>query len=231
MTFTVGLDLGQAQDYTAVSIVETIEAPREEDGRRGERTFHVRHLERFALRTTYTTMVARVAEMLRSKALAEHPDLVVDGTGCGVPVMDLLRDAGLNPVAVTITGGDTETRGERGEYRVPKRDLVGVMQVLLQSSRLKIAAELPEAPILQAELLNFQVKINLDTAHDSYGAWREGTHDDLVLSVALACWWGMRGMASFSTLDFAFPARDEDADAAEMRRTLCSPSMFDSGPW
>jgi hypothetical protein len=26
---------------------------------------------------------------------------------------------------------------------------------------------------------------------ESYGAWREGTHDDLVLAVALACW-GLR---------------------------------------
>jgi len=41
--------------------------------------------------------------------------------------------------------------------------------------------------VLTRELLNFQVKIN-DLAHDSYGAWREGTHDDLVLAVALACW-------------------------------------------
>jgi hypothetical protein len=23
---------------------------------------------------------------------------------------------------------------------------------------------------------------------DSYGCWREGAHDDLVLAVALACW-------------------------------------------
>ena len=27
-----------------------------------------------------------------------------------------------------------------------------------------------------------------DTAHDSYGAWREGAHDDLVLAVCLALW-------------------------------------------
>jgi hypothetical protein len=26
--------------------------------------------------------------------------------------------------------------------------------------------------------------------HDQHGAWREGTHDDLVLAVALACWYG-----------------------------------------
>jgi hypothetical protein len=36
------------------------------------------------------------------------------------------------------------------------------------------------------------VKINISTAHDSYEAWREGDHDDLVLSVALACWAGER---------------------------------------
>jgi hypothetical protein len=42
--------------------------------------------------------------------------------------------------------------------------------------------------MLVREIQNFQVKINLETAHDSYGAWREGTHDDLVLAVALALW-------------------------------------------
>jgi len=26
------------------------------------------------------------------------------------------------------------------------------------------------------------------TGHDSYEAWREGDHDDIVLSLAVACW-------------------------------------------
>ena len=43
-------------------------------------------------------------------------------------------------------------------------------------------------PALKKELLNFRVKINISTSHDSYEAWREGDHDDLVLAVALACW-------------------------------------------
>ncbi|MDD1753960.1 MAG: hypothetical protein LUQ38_12840 [Methanotrichaceae archaeon] len=42
---------------------------------------------------------------------------------------------------------------------------------------------------MQGELLNFKVKIDPQTAHDSYSAWRESEHDDLVLSVALACWY------------------------------------------
>jgi hypothetical protein len=44
------------------------------------------------------------------------------------------------------------------------------------------------ADTLRKELLNFKVKINISTAHDSYEAWREGDHDDLVLAVAMACW-------------------------------------------
>ncbi len=61
--------------------------------------------------------------------------------------------------------------------------------MLLQSERLKIAKALPEALVLQEGLLNFQVKIT-DAANDSYGAWREGSHDDLVLAVAVAAWFG-----------------------------------------
>ncbi len=88
--------------------------------------------------------------------------------------------------AVTITGGITPSRDSDG-YRVPKRDLVSTLQVLLQTQRLKVAQGLPDAAVLVQELLNFQVKIT-DAANDTYGAWREGTHDDLVLAVALAVW-------------------------------------------
>ena len=43
------------------------------------------------------------------------------------------------------------------------------------------------------ELLNFWVKIDPLSAHDRFGVWREGQNDDLVLAVALACWWGEQG--------------------------------------
>jgi hypothetical protein len=62
----------------------------------------------------------------------------------------------------------------------------------MQNGQLKIAQDMPLAETLRNELLNFKVKINISTAHDSYEAWREGDHDDLVLSVALACWAGER---------------------------------------
>jgi len=66
------------------------------------------------------------------------------------------------------------------------------LQVLLQAGLLKVAEELPDATVLIQELLNFRVKIDPLTAHDSYGPWREGQHDDLVLATAVACWYGER---------------------------------------
>jgi hypothetical protein len=199
----VGLDLGQSQDYTALTVLEKLpQSAMEEvarvDGnmtyRKGGRVekpdhYHVRHLERYALGTLYPTIVAKVSELLQTPQL-RGARLVVDGTGVGRPVVDMFRAAGLKPVAVLITGGDAVNH-EGGYWRVPKRDLVGAVQVPLQDMRLKFAANLALGPTLVQEMLNFKVRIT-ESAHDTYGAWREGQHDDLILSVMLAAWWAQR---------------------------------------
>jgi hypothetical protein len=71
---------------------------------------------------------------------------------------------------------------------VPKRNLVSALQAALQTGALKIASSLELAEVLREELLNFRIKINIATGHDSYENWREGDHDDLVLAAAMAVW-------------------------------------------
>jgi hypothetical protein len=209
MRYFLGLDLGQAADYSALAILEAQQGGRDD-------TYNCRHLQRWPLRTPYPEIVADVARMARSPELSGTRPifLAVDATGVGAPVVDLFRaefgderkiklqvipldnrpmpklSPDVKVCPVQITGGDQVTR-ERGLTRVPKRDLVSVAQVALQTQRLKIAPALAEAQTLTQELLNFKVKISLETAHDSYGAWREGQHDDLVLAVALALWMGI----------------------------------------
>jgi len=192
----LGLDLGQANDSSALCIAERNRRPRYHDEPRGDAPakYRVGHLQRFPLKTPYPAIVAQVATLVRDLAGREPRPLlrlVVDATGVGRPVVDLLRAEHLpaDLVAVTITGGDQVAQDGRA-YRVPKRDLVSTVQVMLQGERLKIAQQLPEAATLTRELLAFQVKISAETAHDSYGAWREGAHDDLVLAAALALWYG-----------------------------------------
>jgi hypothetical protein len=181
--YYLGLDLGQAQDYTALVAVER-------NGDLQNAVCSVPAITRYKLGTGYPEIVASVAEKL-ARAPGQTK-LALDGTGVGRAVVDLfLQHPGLSArssdiIPVTITAGDSESR-EDGYYRVPKRNLVGVVQVLLQSQRLKIAENLPETPTLVSELQTFKVKIT-SAANDVYGEWREGKHDDLVLAVALACW-------------------------------------------
>jgi hypothetical protein len=182
--FYIGLDLGQVQDWTALAIIERVEVPRFTVP--PVEKFHLVHLERVTLGTTYPAIVSHVAGLLARPVLRGSP-LVVDATGVGRPVVDLFRSAGLRPAAVTITGGE-KSSGDADGWRVPKRELVSDLTVLLQSEKLKVAERLPLASALMEELLSFKVKVDTVTAHDTYGAARDGVHDDLVLAVALACW-------------------------------------------
>jgi hypothetical protein len=187
--FLVGLDLGQAADYTALTVLERIEAAEGTAAQSGLSPgirAHVRHLQRFALGTSYPDIVDRVKSLVERAPIKGNYQLVADATGCGRPVIDLLHQADVTTVPVLITGG-TATNYDNGYWHVPKRELVSRLQVMLQSGRLKIADGLPEGPVLVKELLTFQVKIT-DSANDVYGAWREGQHDDLVLALALATW-------------------------------------------
>jgi hypothetical protein len=166
----------------------------------GKPEYRVRYLERPALGTPCTDVVERIVELVLE--LGGRPIVAVDATGVGRPVTDMLwkrlreeiecTNIYVDRCTVTITGGDSVTKSADGGVRVPKRDLISATLVLLQNGQLKIADVLPLKDTLVKELLNFRVKINISTAHDSYEAWREGDHDDLVLSVALACWAGER---------------------------------------
>ena len=59
---------------------------------------------------------------------------------------------------------------------------------LLEDRRLSVAKSLPVARTLVDELLNFKVEFTAAT-YETFGAWRHGQRDDLVLAAALACWW------------------------------------------
>ncbi len=192
----VGVDLGQAQDPTAVAVLECAEVLGAWDAvmyaHRKHVEFRLRHLERLPLGTPYPTVAERVVKITRSAAMAGRCTLVVDATGVGRPVVDLLKRErpGCLLMPVNITGGASETRNG-AYYGVPKRDLVTGMQVLLQSGGLQIASGIPHGAALVAEMADMRAKVTA-AGNTQFGAWREGAHDDLVLAVALACWGARR---------------------------------------
>jgi hypothetical protein len=192
--FIISADLGQANDYTAISVIESITTGPGVLGpdRRGNQALHLRHIERPSRGTEYPTIVDRILELYHSPKMAGfNKAVVIDLTGLGRPVFDIMKKAGFQSSlsAISITGGMDVTYTS-GHYNVPKRDLVINLQVLLQNGGLKIAKGLKEADILVDEMINFQTKIN-DTGRDTYGG-RSGVHDDIVLSVAMGAWLASR---------------------------------------
>jgi hypothetical protein len=187
VTYTVGLDLAQVADYSALAVAE-----RSDPGPGTPALYAIRQLYRWPLGTAYPDVGTDLGLWLSRPPLSGCR-LAVDQTGVGRAVVDLLRrlqlPATLTPV--TITAGHNASRSPDGSCHVPKIDLVAVLQVLLSTGRLLIAPQLREAQTLARELKSFQVKVTA-AANETFGAWREGQHDDLVLAAALACWAGER---------------------------------------
>ena len=185
-TFIMGIDLGQLADYSAVGILEKIEM---DENSKKFSIYHLRHIQRFELHTPYPAITHQIKEM-RNRLEPADVFLAVDATGVGMPVVDMMEREGLygGLFPITIHGGDAVSN-EGNHYKVPKRDLISNLQIMFQTKKLIMASSLPEIQTLIRELENFRVKINI-SGHDSYEAWREGIHDDLVLAVSLAAWAG-----------------------------------------
>lgn len=199
--FLAGLDLGQVSDYSALVIIEASGARRNVTGDQRDREtglpvtvtrpvemmpltqIDVRHVERFPLQTKYTAIAQQTR--IRVAAMPAPRYLAVDQTGVGMGVIEHFSE--LSPIGIVITGGNVVTCRGPQSYTVPKRDLVAGAQLALQNRVLRIAKGLPHGDLLRDELLNFRSKISI-SGHESFEAWRENIHDDLVLALAIAIW-------------------------------------------
>ena len=136
-TLFIGLDLGQAQDFSALAIIEcvriatTTKKAGEEincDNTKDELTnLNCIHLQRWQLRTSYPSIVADTVQMINgldpSRVRDRKPVLAVDATGVGAPVVDLFKRERINAllVPIQIVAGANVSE-ENGMFRVPKRD-------------------------------------------------------------------------------------------------------------
>ena len=124
--FYIGVDLGQKHDYTAIAIVEKKNARL----MNGESVYNlraptgpellVRRVQRVALGTPYPRVAETIREVTREAPMAGHCALVVDATGVGAPVVDMLREPGLGcdlmAVALACWRSRVGRIGEKGEH-------------------------------------------------------------------------------------------------------------------
>jgi len=206
----LGLDLGQRHDPAAIAILHRTVEPTGAFNRvtwEFERQVHFRlcHTERLALGTPYIQIVARVGRLLEKLAAplpgihayagtAPLRTLVVDASGVGRPVVELIRKSGIawapTPgnaprvaiAPVTITASGSPRFEASGEESVSRRDLITNLRVLLERRLLRISARIHDRQALLKELVELQ---------DRSGS----RHDDLAMATAIACWRASRRLA------------------------------------
>jgi hypothetical protein len=120
--------------------------------------------------------------------------LTIDSTGVGRPVCELVIDAldaadlralkaSLSTELATFTYGERITsNGE--ELRVGKAFLVSRLQAQLHTNRIHLPMT-SEAYALANELMHYEIKVDPD-GDAKFGAFKTGTHDDMVTALGLA---------------------------------------------
>lgn len=208
--YSIGLDLGQAQDYSALAVLEHVKLlpPGWEplgyfatDGRGMQtpwprpgvppmlRELRVVHLQRWTLGTPYHEVVDDVCKLVRSPEL-NGSRFYFDRSGVGRAVGDHLWQSFHNgymgetmPEGRTIHGGEKSHGGGTS-----KKDLISALELPIQQGRFKIPQGLPLADVLERELTSFKLKLAPKTGKEKFEIERrtgEG-HGDLVIAVALA---------------------------------------------
>lgn len=194
----IGVDLGQARDATAIAAIESYWAPAEEksavDGRRHPRRlkhYQLGRLEKLRPGLSYPAQAEAIVAI--ADALANGGRSVclwVDATGVGRAVVDLLRrDCPCSLRAITITSAAEVVR-HGSDLSVPKAELISTLEVVLSTRRMTAVPDLPLAKELDAELRAFSYELSA-TGRPLYEG--RGSHDDLVVALALAVWASERG--------------------------------------
>jgi hypothetical protein len=191
--YILGLDFGQAATQSASCLLERFEEAGPEEKRVAR--YRCRGLKRWPLGTSYPKILAAVADMIRDSPLRGGV-LILGTTVVGRPVAELFHQAklGVQIDSVVVNAGHEET-DFAGEHRVPKVNLISGVQLLLQSRQLHFAQGMSETPVLLKELLNYRFKAP-PAPNEIYDP-RDGQHDDLVLALALGCWWGEKRKLPF----------------------------------
>ncbi len=204
---TVGVDIGQKVDPTAIVVCEATRptpqgVPASLDlmmrstrtAPKVETIYTARMIQRLPLGTPYPEVAAAIVEVVKGLQLrtVQKPILMVDATGVGLPVVDILRQALAGRphvlVACLFTHGERYTK-DTSNYRAPaasvgKAYLVSRLQALLQTQRIKLP-ETNESRVLAKELQEYEIRVDED-ANMKAGAFRVGSHDDLVTALGLA---------------------------------------------
>mgnify|MGYP006348886157 FL=1 len=201
MRWVLGVDLASARDYSAMCLVERVQIKTGEreyhDGKaiqiedKYETELHVRNVRRLPRTYSYLDVARHIRMAVEHPSVAGDIKVVVDVNGPGRPVVHLLREEGLHVLPVCATGGRNEalSKDQTGieTYNVAKKILVFDTVVAFQNARLLVSEELQHKDLLIRELNTYKMKMT-GAGNETFSAWHERDHDDLVSALTLCVW-------------------------------------------
>ena len=183
MTFIISLDPAQLRDWSALAVIDMQYLP---DTRRFGYSL-VAMARKQGL--PYDQIVDWVSRIYHKTEFNQQqpPDLVVDSTGVGVAVVDMLHTKGLRLNAVTITAG--ESFSQQGSiFHVGKARLIGTFLGAFDGGKVHVNPNMPIWPQLEKEMLAYRAEISAQ-GRAKFEA-EEGEHDDMIFALAQAIWFG-----------------------------------------
>ena len=117
----------------------------------------------------------------------EPPKFILDATGVGAAVADILKAKGLPVKEITITAGNNATRSGN-KVHVGKPRLIGKFLGAFDAGKLHINPAMPILPLLEKEMLGFRAELSAQ-GNTKFEA-EEGENDDMLMSLAQAVWYG-----------------------------------------
>lgn len=181
--FYIGLDLGQRSDHSAVVILErartfTGRFDHVNYTRETVTRLYVRHAERFPLHFPYLSIPGAIRDTfhkLNPTAYEASPTpktIVVDATGVGAPIVEILNRAKLPAgiIPITITSGEKPNGNN-----IPRAALLSNLRILFETGLLLLSPGVPHHTHLFKELSTVSTQTR-------------ARHDDLAFALALAAW-------------------------------------------
>ena len=186
--YWLGVDLAQAQDNTALVVIHDECLPTWGGGSRqvlAPRRRTVVFADKFR-GVSYPDVVSHVIRTMSKDALRGRTRLVIDASGLGRVVSDLLTEQRVEHHAIQMTVGQNWVK--KGRYvNVGKMLLLETLSIMFATGDLTFAHDLPLRGDILAELETFQLE-QTAAGNQIITQGKSGSHHgDLAIALSAAC--------------------------------------------
>lgn len=157
--YWVAADLGQANDYSAVTVIKDEALPVVDENRIivGPRNRTIVYADRFR-GVSYVDVVDHLIRLKNAHPFGGKSHLAIDGTSIGRVVSDMLQAQSVPHWAVTMTGGQDWSKKSGRYVNAGKTFMIENLAVMFAAGEIRFAHDLPLRAEIEADLASFSTE-------------------------------------------------------------------------